>query len=57
MAPRHLPPLVLRVAPDGTPVEWVLTPAVEILAVGPDGLLARSIDELGVHRVARYAYR
>jgi len=47
----------LRVGSDGTPIEWVLTPSLDILEVGTDGVLALTTDDLGVHRVARYAFQ
>jgi hypothetical protein len=46
----------LRLAPDGTPVEWAVTPADGILELGPDGVLRLEIDELGVQRVALHRW-
>lgn len=46
----------LRLAPDGTPVEWALTPADGILELGPDAVLRLETDELGLQRVALHRW-
>jgi len=46
----------LRLDADGTPVEWVLTPPLEIIELGPEALLAFEKDDNRVERVAVHAY-
>ncbi|MEX0893115.1 MAG: 6-bladed beta-propeller [Gemmatimonadota bacterium] len=46
----------LRLRPDGTPVEWAITPADGILELGPDGVLRLETDHLGVQRVALHRW-
>ena len=46
----------LRIARDGTPLEWVITPQGNLLEVGPDAVLVLETDDLGVQRVAVFRY-
>ena len=46
----------LRVGPDAIPIGWVWAPPVDIIELGPEGIIALQTDQLGVQRIAVYDY-
>lgn len=46
----------LRVRLDGTPVGRVLVPPVDLMELGPEGVIALQVDQLGVESIAVYDY-